>query len=187
MTRRTRERRGTRRSWLDACLSVLLGTAVLALVAVAAGGLAGFRLVSIRSGSMTPALRVGDLVLTRSEPPARLHTGDIVTFQHPELGVLVTHRVVAVHATDGWVQVTTKGDANQASESWRVPATGRIGYGMLRVPVAGRLSPQLVASVAIIVAGVLLAGWVLRWIWNSPTRGAPNRTRHARVRGSGHV
>lgn len=159
--------RGRRR--IDRALSLLLGTVLLAGAAAVVAGLVGIRLLVIESGSMAPTLFTGDLVVSRSEPAARIHPGDIVTFQHPALHVPVTHRVVDVRTAGGWAQVTTKGDANVAAENWRVPVTGRVGHAVFHVPSAGRLlrasTGRLARTLAIVLAAGCLGVRLLRRIW----------------------
>jgi signal peptidase I len=125
--------------WIDHGLTVLLVAMLLALAAALAGAMTDVRLLLITSGSMTPTLPVGDLVASRPVSPAQLRPGDIVTFRHPGLRVLVTHRVVETRRTGGWMEVTTRGDANTAAEVWRAPADGRVGRAVFHVPIVAWL------------------------------------------------
>lgn len=115
-----------------------LALAGLALVATLLTALLGYRPVVISSGSMTPALHVGDVVISRSEPAATLRPGDVVTFHDPGLaGRLVTHRVVRIASGGAGLTVTTRGDANRVSESWTIAANGSVGVAAGHVPYAG--------------------------------------------------
>jgi signal peptidase len=179
---RHRPRSRTGPSWRDRAASALLGMAVVVLLAVAAGGLSGMRLVLIKSGSMTPALLTGDLAVSRSTPPSRIEPGDIVTFRHPTLRAAVTHRVVSTHTADGRVDVTTKGDANQVAEDWQVPATGRVGRIVFRIPGAGTviraLSWRSVPAITILAGGGCLGYLLVRRILRAPAgRGRPDQRR----------
>lgn len=179
---RHRRRSHAGQGWHDRVLSVLLGAAVIVLLATAAGWLSGMRLVLIKSGSMSPALLTGDIALSRSTPPSRIEPGDIVTFRHPTLRAAVTHRVVSTHTADGRVDVTTKGDANQVAEDWQVPATGRVGRIVFRIPGAGTviraLSWQSVPAITILVGGGCLGYLLVRRILRAPAgRGRPDQRR----------
>ena len=74
----------------------------------------GYGIYTVVSGSMTPTLKVGDVILVKkAESPADLQKGDIITFrgQGKLSGKVVTHRIVSdgVEA-DG--SIVTCGDAN---------------------------------------------------------------------------
>src|SRR5438067_1373509 len=81
-------------------------------------------IVTITSGSMTPTIGVGDMVvLQKTTPTTDLKVGDIVTFNEglngPDPGVkYVSHRIVREMTVDGqkglWMQ--TKGDANRTPD-----------------------------------------------------------------------
>jgi signal peptidase I len=92
----------------------------------------------VLSGSMEPALRTGDVSVVRSIAPLDARPGDIVTFRDPDnAGRLITHRVRAMHVQGDAVVFRTRGDANNVSEHWRVPASGEIGRLMYRIPKLG--------------------------------------------------
>ena len=56
-------------------------------------------LLHVRSGSMSPAIETGDVVVTEPLSPLSARVGDIVTFRDPEGGgKLFSHRVQAVTA-----------------------------------------------------------------------------------------
>jgi signal peptidase len=92
----------------------------------------------VLSGSMEPALRTGDVSVVRSIAPLDARPGDIVTFRDPDnADRLITHRVRAMRVQGDAVVFRTRGDANNVSEHWRVPATGEIGRLMYRIPKLG--------------------------------------------------
>jgi signal peptidase len=92
----------------------------------------------VLSGSMEPALATGDVSVVRSIAPLAARPGDIVTFRDPDNAErLITHRVRAMHVQGDAVVFHTRGDANNVSERWRVPANGEIGRLMYRIPKVG--------------------------------------------------
>jgi signal peptidase len=111
---------------------------VSCLVALLVFGLAlaqwayGYQTMTVLSGSMTPAIGVGSLVVTKPVPADQVRIGDVITFHPPNDGsVVVTHRVVALESSEGAVgseaaprYFVTKGDANPLPDRWRVAATG---------------------------------------------------------------
>jgi signal peptidase len=105
-------------------LGLLFGT----LLAAVAPQLAGYRSFTVRSGSMTPAIETGDVVVTKPIAPLSARVGDVVTFVDPEgTGKLFSHRVQSVRAVGDDVAFVTRGDANTSTEHWRVPASGSVG------------------------------------------------------------
>lgn len=170
-----------------------IATAYVALVAT------GHRVLVVRSDSMNPALDTGDLVVTRVVSPARVEPGDIVTFRDPTRDqALVTHRVRTVDAADGFFAVETRGDANDASEHWRIDADGTVGVLWFSIPDVGTLilgvSPAVARAALLWLAILTLAGAGLQRIWRPgarsagpeyPPRGDPARTVTVPTAGSG--
>ncbi len=88
----------------------------------------------ITSGSMTPKIRVGEVVLATPPPSQELETGTIVVFDDPEGGGLITHRIVGIE-DDG--SYRTQGDANPTPDPRPLPASEVEGVGRLLVPMIG--------------------------------------------------
>ncbi|HVX32320.1 MAG TPA: signal peptidase I [Solirubrobacterales bacterium] len=157
-----------------------LGTFVVAVLLAATLPLAiGWRPMIVRSGSMTPTIRTGDVVVVRPISPTAARVGDIVTFDDPEGGERVlVHRVRAVSRHGGKVDVVTQGDANTAREHWAVPAAGTIGTVAYRIPALGFAAVWISSPggriFLVIVPALLLLLSGMRWIWRPrPTRKGP--------------
>lgn len=147
-------------------LGLLAGT----LLAAVAPQLAGYHSFTVRSGSMTPAIETGDVVVTRPISPLSARVGDIVTFVDPEgTGKLFSHRVQSVRAAGENVAFVTRGDANTSTEHWRVPADGSIGKVVYRIPKVGYALAWIdtpAARLALIAIPALLLLWAaLLRIW----------------------
>jgi len=92
---------------------------------------------TILSGSMAPALNVGDLVVAKGYNQSNLHPGDIATFMpFANDPTLVTHRVIAVDAEKG---ILTKGDSvTAAHDQWGyLPPAAILGVKWFTIPKAG--------------------------------------------------
>jgi signal peptidase I len=144
--------------WLSAWLYLYL-LAVLAGWAVAAWALTSWTPVVVTSGSMSPAIRAGDLVFISPPEDGIVGQNSVVTFRD-SAGELVTHRVFAVE--DG--QVVTKGDANRVPDSAPVPidrieGVGRMVVPLIGLPIAWWKTGWMTPVVAWIVLTVLLAGF----------------------------
>ncbi|WP_043993421.1 signal peptidase I [Leifsonia xyli] len=94
----------------------------------------GWHATTVMSGSITPAIRAGDLVVIRPVSAGQLRAGQVVQFDDPDNpGRLRLHRLVKIQGDT----LTTKGDANAHSDSSPVTAGMVHGVGVLRVPGVG--------------------------------------------------
>lgn len=97
-----------------------------------------WKVMSVQTGSMEPALSPGDLIVVRSLPAAEYKTGDVVTFINPaDRSQTITHRVV--DRADGPYRsvFTTQGDAN-ASADQPISENLIIGKQVASLPFLGR-------------------------------------------------
>jgi signal peptidase I len=158
---------------VDRALTVFVVGLLTVLGVVAIGDALGYRMVTIRSGSMMPTFSVGEVIVESSVSPLAVHPGEIVTFRDPALGQdLVTHRVVSMRRTGDEVQFVTRGDANKSSERWSVPVSGQLGRELFVLPGVGAAlaagSAPMTRFVGVVVACLLLGSVGLRRIWREP-------------------
>lgn len=90
--------------------------------------------VVITSGSMTPSIAPGDLVLASPSDGLGLSPGTVVVFHDPARPGLTTHRIATVN-DDGTYQ--TKGDANESNDSTPLSPDRIVGVGKMLIPMAG--------------------------------------------------
>jgi signal peptidase len=111
--------------------AVVLGLSLWATVPRALG----WEPTLIDGGSMTPALRRGDVILLRDAGADSIAVGSVITFSDPaDPDRLVTHRVVGIEP-DG--RLVTRGDANAVSDSTLVALDAVRGRAVLRIPAVG--------------------------------------------------
>lgn len=121
-------------SFFTAVLALLLAANVYVIAARAVTGerqptVFGFSAAVVVTGSMSPTIDAGDLVVCRRA--ADYAVGDVIMFRS---GVsLVTHRIAAVTA-DGF---TTRGDANNVADADPVPLGAIVGKVVFTVPHLG--------------------------------------------------
>jgi signal peptidase I len=151
---------------------VVVGVVFGTLLAATAPLAIGDRSFTVLSGSMTPAIETGDVVVTEPISPLSARVGDIVTFLDPEgTGKLFSHRVQSVHSEGAEVEFVTRGDANTSTEHWNVAADGDIGRVVYRLPKLGYAlawsgsGPGRIAL--FVVPALLLCGLGLARIWRS--------------------
>ena len=71
-------------------------------------------LLTVKSGSMEPALHVGDVILMEPADPHDIQVGDVIIFYKPGTNQLIVHRVVR-KTQQG---LYTRGDANPGIDPW---------------------------------------------------------------------
>lgn len=157
--------------------------AVMALVAVAvsSGAIADrpLFLAAVRTNSMAPLLREGDIILAWPyRPGAPLSAGDVVVFRSAA-GTWAVHRIVGGDPLEGYL---TRGDANPANDQDRVLPRDVAGVvplwsgRALRIPRLGRLStpgvlPRPAVTLTLVTAAAVLMVRALR-------QGERRRTRY---------
>ena len=120
--------------------------------------------VVVVSGSMAPALDVGDLVVVEPYHGQRIHTGTVVVFDEDGSGRSIIHRVVEV-ADDG--TFTTRGDANPVADSTpleigQIDASGRYLLPRVGLPLVWAQQGRWLL-VVLAMAGLALAAWLARF------------------------
>ena len=145
---------------------LLLGIAILGLGFVfLAPFLFGVQYIIVLSGSMTPVMPVGSVIVVKQIDTADVLPGDIITYYHPNnrdgLDVLVTHRVIELAALeDGTPAFQTKGDANEEPDDYLVTAANVQGKGLVVVPGVG-LTRDFIRSLAGYLMLILVPGVVI--------------------------
>ena len=131
------------------------------------------------SGQAEDSLEVGDLALIRRVEPDTLKVGDVVAYMSG--GSAVTHRITAIEtAEDGSLLFTTKGDANNAEDTEKVPEGSLIGLCTGRLAGAGDFFLFLRSPLGLaLFAGLPLAA-LLGWELLSRRRAAEAQRRERR-------
>lgn len=119
--------------------------------------------LTVLTGSMTPGIPVGSIVVDRPVDPGTLHVGDIATYQkEPGKAEYITHRIIKIDASKTPTMFTFKGDANRGPDMEPVPATAIRGKVWFHVPHLGAFRDTLHTKGGLAgVAMVLLAGYAL--------------------------
>lgn len=160
---------------------VVAGLATGFVASLVAPAAIGWRPLTVMSGSMSPTIHTGDVVVTRPLAAVEITPGDVVTFRDPlDAHRLITHRVRTVAVHGRVVNVVTRGDANTGVEKWSVPLGGSVGRVVYRLPRLGYvLHPLTMPMAQLFFLGMPVMLWgllTLRSIWRSDP---PPRRRHA--------
>ena len=119
---------------------IAFAAAVLAVLPRATHGVA----LTVLTGSMTPGIPVGSVVVDRPVDPGTLKVGDIATYQRAAgKAEYITHRIIKIDTTKSPTMFTFKGDANRGADALAVPATAIRGKVWFHVPYLGAIRDSL--------------------------------------------
>ncbi len=141
---------------------LLLGALVVLLVALGfaahLGPSVGLEPYAVRTGSMTPTIPVGSLLVVTDVAAEAVVPGDVVTVRIGA-GTTVTHRVAEVVIQDGGRTFRLKGDANEQPDPVLVLPEQVVGRVSVHVPAIGFVLAML--SMPSGIAALLSAGALL--------------------------
>ena len=117
-------------------LFVVFIFAIVLLIVVSILPIPGnYKLLIVQSGSMEPAIKTGSVVIVK--PVENYKANDVITFEDGGKDKTTTHRIVDVEVISGQTQYITKGDANNAEDSNKVPKDKVVGKVLTSIPYAG--------------------------------------------------
>jgi signal peptidase I len=145
---------------LSRAFTVFLVVALALAFIVVISPVIGFRLDPVRSGSMSPAIETGDLVISSHVDNEDIHVGDVIVFRHN--GMLICHRVIALDFEQNWIQ--TQGDNNEDPDPFIISYNDVITKVGIVVPFMGHVVMFMKSVygwtlIITIVAVMLLLGW----------------------------
>jgi signal peptidase I len=147
-------------------VSIILGliVAFLAFVFVSPN----YDLYIVRSGSMEPAINVGDMVLAGPVGTGGIKPGVIISYESGKN--LITHRVLSI---DGNTLIT-KGDANKKPDSIPVRLSQVQSRYIFRIPyvgyVAGFLRTRPGWLLSVVLPSIVLVGFIVKDIIKEASR-----------------
>ncbi len=110
----------------------------LLVIVVLTSGLFTYQALTIGSGSMSPKIEKGDIIILRSVKKAevnKIKKGDILVHNHDNK--IIVHRVIKKSNNNGNITFRTKGDHNNAKDSWTVKQDDVIGIVKFRIKWIG--------------------------------------------------
>jgi signal peptidase len=126
-----------------------------------------FNLYTIISPSMTPNIKVYDVVFVRKTDTENLKENDVITFYSTNSyfgNTPITHRIVEVlEVPDRGKMYRVKGDANETADEEKVYPSNIIGKVMFKIPQLGKLQFFLTTKggwlVAILIPALIIVGY----------------------------
>jgi signal peptidase len=119
--------------------------------------------MTVLTGSMTPGIPVGSVVMVRPVDTGTLRVGDVATYQsEPGKPVYVTHRILKIDSSTTPTSFIFKGDANRGADITPVSAKAIRGEVWFHVPYLGAIRDGLHGKGGFsLVAMLVLAGYAL--------------------------
>ena len=114
----------------------------------------GYKVFVVLTGSMSPTLEVGDLVIVEDTEPEAIAVGDVITYSVGNDNV-VTHRVKEV-IDDNQIQFVTQGDANNVEDMNPVSHEDLIGKEVYQFVGMGS-KIQFIQDNILIIVGLFVA------------------------------
>ena len=96
-----------------------------------------FKVMTVLSGSMEPAIKTGSIVVIKPEKNYKI--GDIITFNSNGSRLPITHRIYDAKVIKNEVYYITKGDANKTPDDRKISKKEIIGKVLFSVPYLGFL------------------------------------------------
>lgn len=123
-----------------------------------------FGLYTIISPSMTPNIKVYDVVFVKNVDTNTLKVNDVITFYSTNAffgGTPITHRIVEIlDVPETGTMYRVKGDANEDADEEKVLPSNVIGKVMFRIPSLGKLQFFLASKtgwlIAILIPAVII-------------------------------
>lgn len=119
-------------------LSYTIITILLFIIVTLTSGYFKYQALSIGSGSMSPKIEKGDVVIVKKVAKNKLYTikkGDVLVYNHDNR--IIVHRVVKIIKVKGKINFMTKGDNNNANDSWVIKENEIIGITEFRIKWIG--------------------------------------------------
>ncbi len=147
----------------------ILKWSILAVLGLILAGLAflyfapGYDMYIVKSGSMVPAINIGDLVITgplNGLIGGEVKPGTIVTYQRGH--ELITHRVQSINGAT----LMTKGDALEDPDPWSISMSSVNNVYLFKIPywgyVVNFIQTKLGWFLAIVIPAALLVLWLVK-------------------------
>ncbi|MBQ9072430.1 MAG: signal peptidase I [Bacilli bacterium] len=127
----------TRKYNKKSVLGILIPSVVIVVLVYFTSGYFRYYAVAIASGSMSPAINKGDIVVVEKieDRYERLEEGQVLAFRYNN--IVIVHRIIDIVETDGEYFFYTKGDANNNEDDYAIEQSDVVGVVRFRIPYAG--------------------------------------------------
>lgn len=134
----------------------------------------GYKVYSVLTGSMSPTIEPGGLIIIKEVSPQSVKEGDVITFGSANTENITTHRVIDIENSDG-IKFVTKGDANNVQDPNPVESSLLIGKVVKFIPYAGSVAMFIQENMFLIIAGLIVSFIIFMLIANIIKLGTKNK------------
>ena len=126
-----------RKNQKDKALSLILPTMAVLFFVYITSGYFHYHAIAIASGSMTPVILKGDVVVIEKidKKFGDLKVGQVIAYKKD--GIIVVHRLCNIVKVNGEYFFYTKGDANDFVDNYKITEDMVIGTVNVRIPYIG--------------------------------------------------
>ncbi len=119
-------------------------------------GIGEYKAFNILTGSMSPNINPGSLIITKDIDKNNIIQNDVITFRGSSTNTVTTHRVVEViKEKNGNIKFQTKGDANDVLDPMLVGQELVVGKVICSIPYLGLIINFIIKFKFIIVALII--------------------------------
>lgn len=109
----------------------------------------------VLTGSMSPTIEVGDLVIVKDINPEDINVDDVITFSSTSSDNITTHRVKEVLNDGQDISYVTQGDANNVEDPMPVESDVLLGKVNKVIPSVGTILLWIQKNIMKILAGFI--------------------------------
>ncbi|MGG7078813.1 signal peptidase I [Clostridium sardiniense] len=102
-------------------------------------GIFGYKFYDVLTGSMSPTIKAGSLIVVKEIDDTEIKEGDIITFKGNSTSNITTHRVVEVIEENKNIKFQTKGDANDVLDPMLIDGNLLVGKVVFDIPYMGKV------------------------------------------------
>lgn len=115
----------------------------------------GYKIFSVLTGSMSPTIEVGDLIIVKEVSSEDIKANDIITFGSNKSDTRTTHRVKEI-LKDDEIKFVTKGDANNTTDPAPISEDLLVGKVTNWIPKVGLAIEAIKNNMTIVVIGIIV-------------------------------
>ena len=115
----------------------------------------GNKFFIVLTGSMSPTIEVGDLIVVKDIKPEALKANDVITFASKSSDNITTHRVKEVLNDSGNISYITQGDANNVEDPMPVESEVLLGRVNKVIPKVGAIILWIQKNIALVLIGLI--------------------------------
>lgn len=126
----------------------------------------GYKFYTVLTGSMSPTMDRGSLLVVKETQPQDIKVEDVITFGNNNNTSVTTHRVKEISNEDG-IKFTTQGDANNTVDPEKVDESLLVGKVVYHIPFLGATLEYIKSNIKIVLGGLILI-MVITSVSNKP-------------------